>query len=71
VTFKQADVELLIKQFIAAMDQKLASSYFHHVQTIEETYQKADAIMEEEIEPYLQSSEVETDSDDEQEGEQE
>ena len=71
MTFKQADVELLIKQFIAAMDQKLASSYFHHVQTVEETYKKADAIMEEEMEPDLQGSEVETDSDDEQEGDEE
>ena len=64
MAFKQADFELPILQFIAAMDQKLASPYFHHVQTVEETYQKVDTIVEEKIKPDLQGSVVETDSDD-------
>jgi len=50
---------------MVAMDDKRATSYFHHVHGIEEMYQMADAIMEEDIEPHLQSDSEETDSDDE------
>ena len=52
---------------MVAMDDKLASSYFHHVYEVEEMYKTADEIMEEEIEPHLQSDSEETDSDDAEE----
>ncbi|CAF1607429.1 unnamed protein product, partial [Didymodactylos carnosus] len=63
-TFRQDDVKQLIEQF---MDDKLASSYFHHVYKVEEMYKTADEIMEEEIEPHLQSDNEETGSDDDEE----
>ncbi|CAF4170395.1 unnamed protein product [Rotaria sordida] len=66
-TFRQDDVKQLIEQFLVAMDDKLASSYFHHVYEVEEMYKTADEIMEEEIEPHLQSDSEETDSDDAEE----
>ncbi|CAF1262526.1 unnamed protein product [Rotaria sordida] len=66
-TFRQNDVEELIKQFMMAMDDKLASSYFHHVYKVEEMYRTADEIMEEEIEPHIQSETEETNSDDDKE----
>ncbi|CAF0779677.1 unnamed protein product [Rotaria sordida] len=37
-TFRQDDVKQLIEQFMVAMDNKLASSYFHHVYEVEEMY---------------------------------
>ncbi|CAF1423231.1 unnamed protein product [Adineta ricciae] len=64
-TFRQDDVKQLIEQFIVAMDDKRATSYFHHVGKIEEMYKTTDTIMEEDVEPYLQSDSQETDSDDE------
>ncbi|CAF1585837.1 unnamed protein product [Adineta ricciae] len=64
-TFRQHDVKQLIEQFMVAMDDKRATSYFHHVHGIEEMYKTADAIMEEDIEPQLRSDSEETDSDDE------
>jgi hypothetical protein len=63
--FRQDDVKQLIEQFIVAMNDKLASSYFHHVYGIEEMYKTADEIMEEKIEPHLQSDSEKTDSNDE------
>ncbi|CAF4018286.1 unnamed protein product [Rotaria sordida] len=66
-TFRQDDVKQLIEQFLVAMDDKLASSYFHHVYEVEEMYKTADEIMEEEIEPHFQSDSEETDSDDAEE----
>ena len=51
---------------MVAMDEIRASSYFHHVRGIEETFKRADAIIEEEIEPYLLLDSEETDSDDDQ-----
>ncbi|CAF4152552.1 unnamed protein product [Rotaria sordida] len=66
-TFRQNDVKQSIKQFMMAMDDKLASSYFHHVYKVEEMYRTADEIMEEEIEPHIQSESEETDSDDDKE----
>ncbi|CAF3487448.1 unnamed protein product [Rotaria sp. Silwood2] len=65
MTFRQDDVKQLIEQFMVAMDDKRATSYFHHVRRIEEMFKTADAIMEENIEPHLQSDSEETDSDDE------
>ena len=50
---------------MVAMDDKRATSYFNHVREIEEMYKTADAIIEEDIEPHLQSNSEETDSDDE------
>ncbi|CAF1685261.1 unnamed protein product [Rotaria magnacalcarata] len=64
-TFRQDNVKQLIEQFMVAMDDKRATSYFHHVRGIEEMFKTADAIMEENIEPHLQSDSEETDSDDE------
>ncbi|CAF5017304.1 unnamed protein product, partial [Rotaria sp. Silwood1] len=64
-TFRQDDVKQLIEQFMVAMDDKRATSYFHHVRGIEEMFKTTDAIMEENIEPHLQSDSEETDSDDE------
>lgn len=52
---------------MVAMDDKLASSYFHHVYKVEEMYKTADEIMEEEVEPHLQSDSEETESDDNEE----
>ena len=66
-TFRQDDVKQLVERFIVVMDDKLVSSYFHHVYGIEEMYKIADAITEEEIEPHLQSDSEETDSDDDEE----
>ncbi|CAF1328425.1 unnamed protein product [Rotaria sordida] len=66
-TFRQNDVKQLIAQYMVAMDDKLASSYFHHVYKVEEMYRTADEIMEEEIEPHIQSESEETDSDDNEE----
>ncbi|CAF1489312.1 unnamed protein product [Adineta ricciae] len=65
ITFRQENVKQLIEQLMLAMDDKRATSYFHHVHEIEEMYKTADAIMEEYIEPQLQSDSEETDSDDE------
>ncbi|CAF5142904.1 unnamed protein product, partial [Rotaria sp. Silwood1] len=49
---------------MVAMDHKRASSYVHHVRGVEEMCKrKADALMEEEIEPHIQSDSEETDSD--------
>lgn len=48
---------------MVAMDDKLASSYFDHVYKVEEMYKTADEIMEEDVEPHLQSDSEETDSD--------
>ena len=69
-TFRQSDVQLLIEQFMTSMDDKLATSYFHHVQKVEETFKKADAFVEETIEPDLQDDYRETDSEDDQDVEQ-
>ncbi|CAF4194494.1 unnamed protein product [Rotaria sordida] len=66
-TFRQDDVKQLIEQFMVAMDDKLATSYFHHVYKVEEMYKTADEIMEEEIEPHMQSDSEETDSEDDEE----
>ncbi|CAF1147777.1 unnamed protein product, partial [Didymodactylos carnosus] len=66
-TFRQNDVKQLIEQFMVAMDYKLASSYFHHVYKVEEMYKAADEIMEQEIEPHIQSESEETDSGDDEE----
>ncbi|CAF1352201.1 unnamed protein product [Rotaria sordida] len=68
-TFRQDDVKQLIEQFMVAMDDKLATSYFHHVYKVEEMYKTADEIMEEEIEPHMQSDSEETDSEDDEENE--
>ena len=61
-TFRQSDVECLIEQFMTSMDKKRAMSYFHHVRKVEDTFQKADIYMEEEIEPDLQDDNTETES---------
>ena len=66
-TFRQADVKQLIEQFMVAMDDKLATSYFHHVYKVEEIHKTADEIMEEEIEPHIQSDSEEIDSEDDEE----
>ncbi|CAF5035418.1 unnamed protein product, partial [Rotaria sp. Silwood1] len=64
ITFRQNDVKQLIEQLMVAMDHKRASSYVHHVRGVEEMCKrKADALMEEEIEPHIQSDSEETDSD--------
>ncbi|CAF1293209.1 unnamed protein product [Adineta ricciae] len=64
-TFRQDDAKQLIEQFMVAMDDKRATSYFHHVGKIKEMYKTTDTIMEEDVEPYFQSASEETDSDDE------
>ncbi|CAF1538729.1 unnamed protein product, partial [Adineta ricciae] len=66
-TCRQDDVKQLIEQFMVAMDDKLASSYFHHVYKVEEMHKTADEIMEEKVEPALQSDSEETDSGDKEE----
>ncbi|CAF2613318.1 unnamed protein product [Rotaria sp. Silwood2] len=65
-TFRQNDVKQLIKQFIVAMGNKRASSYFHHIREIEQTFNIIDAIMEEEIKSDIQPDIEERDSGDDQ-----
>ena len=57
----------LILEVMASIDEKLASSYFHHVWKVEKTFQNVDEYAERVIEPQLKDENVESDNGDEEE----
>ena len=50
---KENDVYNLILDFMGALDTELATSYFKHVEKVEQTFKDADSFLEEDIEPNL------------------
>ena len=61
---KENYVYNLILDFMGALDTELATSYFKHVEKVEQTFKDADSFLEEDIEPNL-VEEITTEDDDE------
>ncbi len=49
---------------MSALDAELATSYFHHVTKLEQTFKDADSFLEVEIEPNLVEEETVTEEED-------
>ncbi|CAF4278155.1 unnamed protein product, partial [Rotaria sordida] len=64
VTFKANDVYNLILDLMGGLDTELATSYFKHVEKVEQTFTDADSFLEEDIEPNLVEEETMTEEED-------
>ncbi|CAF4273713.1 unnamed protein product [Rotaria sordida] len=69
VTFKANDVYNLILDLMGGLDTELATSYFEHVEKVEQTFKDADSFLEEDIEPNLVEEETMTEEEDDDDDE--
>jgi len=63
--FRLNDVHDLALDYLAAVDEELATSFFDHALQHEEIFKAADKYVEEEIESLLQNLDIDDDSDNE------
>ncbi|CAF5017788.1 unnamed protein product, partial [Rotaria sp. Silwood1] len=66
-TYRSNDVYNLITEYMASVDKKLATSFFAHVEQVEQTFIDGDSFVEKEIEPDLVEESTDTEDDDEDE----
>ena len=64
--FRLADIHNLTLEYLAAVDESLARSYFKHTKRYEDTFKEADQYVREVIEPKLDDTDNDETSDDDQ-----
>lgn len=62
--FRLADVHNLTLEYLAAVDETLARSYFKHITRYEDTFKEADQYVQDVIEPKLDDTDNDEKSDD-------
>jgi len=65
--FRLADIHNLTLEYLAAVDESLARSYFKHIKRYEDTFKEADQYVREVIEPKLDDTDNDETSDDDDE----